>query len=117
MTDDILERALVFYTGSISDSATEGLTLLCSVAQSIIERKLKNAETFGSEIFISAAALLALSMYAVTDDGNFTSATIGNITLNKSGEDSFSDSLKRLSDEIIRPFVDDEDFAFMGVRY
>lgn len=117
MVDDIYERALVFGSSGISDSGKEGLLLLCSVAYSMIERKLKSAEVVGSEAFISSAALLALSMYAVTADNNFSSATIGSVSVTKNSDGDFAQALKALSDELISPYVREEDFAFLGVRY
>lgn len=117
MVDDIYERAIIFGGSAVSDSGKEGLLLLCSVACTAIEARLKSKACVGSEAFISAAALLALSMYAVTADSAFTSATIGSISITKNNSENFADSLRRLSDELISPYVSENDFAFLGVKY
>lgn len=115
-TDKVLDRALLFLSGEISDSGKERLALLCRLAVSELEARLRSgaqAESIGEQ-FVSAAGVLALSMYAALGDEPFAAVKIGSVSMTKQ-EGDLSGRLRTLSEELLAGFLRERGFDFRGV--
>ncbi len=118
MTDEILERAKLYISKTLTDSGTEGLRLLCSSAEIRIRRLLRDDVDPEEirEIIITASALLALSLYASVTGDTFTSAKIGSISITKTSGKSFPEELRNVAQTVISPYAEEADFKFLGVK-
>jgi len=117
MKNAVLDRALLFLGGEISDDGRAKLQKLCDIAVSQLEGRLKageNAENLGEQ-FVMAAGVLALSMYAAIGKDELSSVKIGSVTLTKKSGSIVSE-LKKLSEELLAGCLKDKGFCFMEVR-
>ena len=117
MENAVLDRALLFLGGEISDEGRARLEKLCSMAVSQLENRLKAGESADSlgELFVSAAGILALSMYAALGTEDFSSVKIGSVTLTRNGG-SMVPELRKLSEELLSGCLREKGFVFKGVR-
>ncbi|MGI6028250.1 MAG: hypothetical protein ACOX81_02420 [Candidatus Heteroscillospira sp.] len=116
ITQEVLDRALIFLGGTVSDKGRERLTLLCRLAVDELESRLRRGEDIIAlgERFTGAAGVLALSMYAALGDEDFSSVKIGSITV-KRRDGNFTDNLRSLAEELLAGCLYERGFDFRGV--
>lgn len=113
MTERVVELAMVL--GKRGES--QELSLLCAAAVEELKGLLKPGITVEDcgEAFPLAAAWLALAGKETLDDG-VESLTAGDVTIRR-GESQFRQKALRLqARQVMRPYLRDEGFSFMGVR-
>ncbi len=117
MTDEILERAKLYISRTLTENATEGLRLLCSAAEIRLRKIIRKNVDINEihEIYVTACAILALSMYVSVSGDEFSSAKIGSISITKTQGKSLAEELKNVAQSIIGSYVDEAEFKFMGV--
>ena len=97
----------------------EILEKLCAAACSELLARLKEdvaAEDI-QETFVTAAAVLALSMYcAIGEDGESFSFRAGNLSVSRSGGESRADSLRKQAEAMISAYLADRGFEFRSVE-
>jgi hypothetical protein len=117
---DITERALALLGGDTGD--TEALTRLCPAAASELESRLREGVSPDDieELFVTAAGVLALSMYIGIGGANDVSGVrAGNVTVSRRGAQSAAVSaatLRREAEAMLSAYLADRGFEFMGVR-
>ncbi|HBD85954.1 MAG TPA: hypothetical protein DC001_00840 [Clostridiales bacterium] len=118
--NDITARALALLGGAPEDTGV--LSGLCAAAASEMESRLREGvspDDIG-ELFITAAGMLALSMYievGAADDAAGVKA--GNVTVSRRGARegiASAASLRREAEAMLSAFLKDRGFGFVGVR-
>ncbi|MEG1633331.1 MAG: hypothetical protein RR314_04695 [Oscillospiraceae bacterium] len=120
-TDDIKARALALMGG---DAGTDGarISALCSAAASELERRLRAGVVAAElgETFVTAAGILALSMYAELQGADGAeSVRAGSVTVSRRGagaEKTSAAVLRREAEGMLSAFLEDRGFDFRGVR-
>ena len=114
---EVLDRAELFLGGELSESGRQTLSALCAVAAANLESRLRSGVSVEDikEDFVTAAGVLALSMYSAVGGGDFSSVRVGELTLTRGGGD-FSDSLRALAEEMLASQLTERGFDFRGVR-
>lgn len=114
---EVLDRAELFLGVELSESGRQTLSALCAVAAANLESRLRSGVSVDEihEEFVTAAGVLALSMYAAVGGGDFSSVKVGEVTLTRGGGD-FSDSLRTLAEEMLASQLTERGFDFRGVR-
>ena len=116
-TAEALDRALLFLTGSISDSGRERLKLLCRLAVAQLEDRLRagmDPDELGEQ-FVSAAGVLALSMYSALGEEDFSAVKIGSLSFSRSGG-RLSTQLRALAEELLAGCLEEQGFSFRRTR-
>ena len=120
-TQDIYSSALVMLGGS--DANMDTLMRMCAAAGEELKARLREGVSPEEikELFISAAGILALSLYAQlgSDDGEFSSVRVGNISVSKNGAArsgaQSAARLRKLSENMLSRYLRDSGFDFRGV--
>ena len=116
-TDDIYEAA-----GVLNGAETESLYPFCLAAEKELTDRLRNG-IFASdceEVFIQAAALLALSIYRQVQDsaaGEVASYRAGEVAVTMRAGSSVdgAETLRRQAERMMIPYIADDAFIFRGV--
>mgnify|MGYP004530787117 CR=1 FL=1 len=116
-TEKVLERALLFMHGELGKNGQERLALLCRLAAAELAGRLRKGVSTeeAGEQFISAAGILALSMYATLEEDALESVKIGSVSMtNRRGD--LAQRLRELAEEILAGDLRQRGFDFRGVR-
>lgn len=118
--DDITARALALLGGEPGD--TRVLGNLCAAAASELEARLRDGVVTDEigELFITAAGILALSMYIEVGGADAAeSVRAGNVTVSgRSARDAVLSvaTLRREAEAMLSAYLKGRGFEFMGVR-
>lgn len=114
MEERILELAMTL--GRIVEGDEEMLCVLCDQVCIELGQRLRTGVTQEdcAEAFALAGAWLALANYYATDDG-ISQFTAGDLTVQHREGTARCAALRMQAEQIIRPYVQDENFAFLGV--
>lgn len=120
--NEIIERAEQLLGRTIRQEELASLRAMCSAASSELVGRLKgdaNPEEF-RELFVSAAGVLALSLYMQLGSsepaGSFTA---GKVSVSVSGSEDTRISaatLRQLAESMLGSYLKDNGFSFRGVR-
>lgn len=119
MEEEIFTLAKVLM--EVEASEEERLASLCAVAVTELTSRLGSGVTLEQceTVFSLAAAWLALS-YLSAGEGvhGIDSFTAGDVSLQRENSTALqrSQDLKRKSDELMAPYLEDRSFGFQGVR-
>ena len=86
-----------------------GAELLSSLRQGVSPEEIR-------EQFVSAAGVLALSMYIAVDDSRVSSFRAGNLSVSTVSGQADADSLRALAETMLASYLTDQGFAFLGVE-
>jgi len=117
MIGEVLARAALFANQSLPETAPRRLETLCALAVEELSARLRpgaDADAF-RERFVSAAAALALSMYAAFSDSELDEVKVGAVTLRRAGGRSLADRLRALAEEMLPGELRENGFAFKEV--
>lgn len=114
-TEDIYSTAVL-----LAGEKSEGLAALCSAAEKEFISRLKPSVTpeMCREALITAAAMLAVSINGyVKEREGILSYKAGDVEV-KRGNNAFNSraELQKQAEMMMRPYIYDGDFCFMGVR-
>lgn len=118
--DDIYHKAKTMLGDSFRTGTEERLESLCIAAALELDSKLK-ADLDRSDIeilFVSAASLLAISMYMELEHScsGFESFSAGDLSVKLKGSIASPQTLRTQAEGMLRPYMRDGSFSFMGVR-
>lgn len=119
ITDDIFDRAEQLLGEAISEDKKQVLAALCAAAASELESKLKRGVAINQiqELFVTAAGVLALSMYIQLDEPDgITSFSAGSVSVNKAASADSAASLRKQAETMLQGYLADQGFEFVGVR-
>jgi len=107
--------------GESLDAAKKArLNALCSAAAGEVTARLREGVTPESagESFITAAGMLALAMYMELGDAaeDFSSFRAGNVSVTRRRSAASAARLRQQAEELLREYISDSGFSFMGVR-
>lgn len=91
---------------------------LCTAADVELKSRLKSGVELSEieELFVTAAAMLALSMFTESSaQERMTEFTAGSLTVGLEGENTSAASLRRQAENMLRRYIESDDFAFTGV--
>ena len=123
-TQEIFARATQMMGGGADDEGAL-LVAMCKAAGSELVSRLKDDVETESirELFVTAAGILALSMYIELDNdisGSYENIKVGNVSVSRSssgGEEKFSAvKLRRQAEHMLAMYLRDSGFDFRGVR-
>jgi hypothetical protein len=102
------------------EESEELLGFCCSAENELISR-LRSTVTpeMCRETLITASSILAVSMlgYTKSGTGDVTSYRAGDVEVRRDGSGgSSSGELRRQAELLMYPYIDDDDFSFLGVR-
>ena len=121
-TSDIFGKAEQLLGSKVSADRSAALTAMCQAAGSELEARLRDGVSAEEieELFVSAAGVLALSMYiqlgAVDDVSSFSA---GNVSMSRksTGETAASAAaLRAQAENMLIGYLKDRGFDFTGVR-
>ena len=121
-TEDIYAKAESFAGQELSERETAALESLCAIAGTELERRLKKGVSAQEiqEEFVSAAGVLALSMFMqLSDAGGVGSFKAGNVSVTgRSGKDicDTAHALRRQAEVMLAAYLEDRGFGFVGAR-
>lgn len=95
------------------DEAPEALRAFCRAAEATLRGRLRADAHCDEDSFLCAAAMLAAGNYLSAASAGVGSFTAGTISVSRSGADAAG--LIRQAEEILRPYLKDDGFAFLGV--
>ena len=115
---EIFDFVSEIYTEEISETA---LMTLCRAAAGELKRRLREGVSPREikELFVTAAGMLALSMYIAAEDRPLVSSfRAGNLAVGcrADGGGATAASLRRQAEDLLAAYLRDEGFAFLGVR-
>ncbi len=114
MIEKIMAMAVLL--GKVRES--EGLRALCQAAEDELNGWLRDgvtAEDCG-QCFVLAGAWLALAGREVAEDDGVESFTAGDVTLRQGDRKARGQALRMQARQVMRPYLRDEGFSFLGVR-
>lgn len=94
------------------------LSALCTAADVELKSRLKSGVELSEieELFVTAAAMLALSMFTESSvQERMTEFTAGSLTVGLESENTSAASLRRQAENMLRCYIESDDFAFTGV--
>lgn len=97
----------------------ETLSALCAAASAEIMARLREGVSVEDikETFVTAAGVLALSMYiALGDSGGDFSFRAGNLSVSQSGGGSKADALRAQAENMLARYLIDQGFDFRSVE-
>lgn len=118
----IFDLASTLAGGEVSETV---LRTLCSAAARELEHRLRDGVSPRQirELFVTAAGVLALSMYIASGAAPAPAHTLksfraGNLSVSCADPDEpvSAASLRRCAERMLSDFLRDEGFAFLGVR-
>ena len=115
---EIFDFASEMYTQEISETV---LLALCRAAAGELKRRLRGggSPTEIKEEFVTAAGMLALSMYIAAEDrpaiSSFKAGSFS-VGCRAGGGEVTAESLRRQAEAVLAAYLRDEGFAFLGVR-
>jgi hypothetical protein len=119
-TEDIEQRAETLIGESLDAAKKARLNALCSAAAGEVTARLREGVTPESagESFITAAGMLALAMYMELGDAaeDFSSFRAGNVSVTRRRSAASAARLRQQAEELLREYISDSGFSFMGVR-
>lgn len=115
---EIFDFVSGLYTQEISETA---LMTLCGAASAQLKARLREGVSAAEikEQFVTAAGMLALAMYIASEDTPAVSSfRAGNLSVGcrAGGGEATAASLRKQAENILAAYLQDEDFAFLGVR-
>ena len=110
-----------FASGALGGAETEDvLTALCQAAAGELLSRLREGVDVESirGSFVTAAGLLALSLYMVAEgSGGVSAFRAGELSVSYGGgRKASADSLRRQAETILAAYLQDQGFAFQGVK-
>lgn len=119
---DIESRARAMLDASLSDSDNRLLCTVCSAAGAELEARLKKGVKSSEieELFVTAAGVLAISMYIELHSGaaeELSSFSAGELKvgLNKSSKYESAAALRKLAENMLASYLEYGGFSFTGV--
>ena len=116
ITEEIYDFASQFVSG---EERSEALEALCAAASAELRARMRAGvdEQAIRSAFVTAAGMLALSMYISTDTGSgIEQFSAGRLSIKKGGETVSADKLRRQAETILAAYLTDAGFEFMGVE-
>ena len=116
--DDIKLKASELMGCPLTEDTDEVLNALCGAAAAELRSRLRRdaSEEDMGELFLTAAALTALSMFTELDSGGMTGFSAGSLSVNmKKTGDSSPEKLRAMADKLLSAYVDRGGFGFVGV--
>lgn len=116
----MIEEEIFDFTRTLSGERTpeEILRALCAAASAELRQRLKagvSVEEIHSA-FVTATGLLALSMAMLADgEGGLTGFQAGSLSLRFGEQPLSAGRLRQQAEALLRGYLDDEGFAFVGV--
>lgn len=119
-TEDIFIRANDFL-GGVPEKREAALSAMSDSSRAELEARLKDNCGVPEELFASAAALLAASMFIQLNGltADLSSVKLGSLSVAKRGAGSSRSSaaaLRTQAEAMLSPWLRDDDFHFQGVR-
>lgn len=120
MIDEIMMAAKGLLGGACGNEAA--LTAMCEAASAELTSRLrKDVDVYEiSGQFVTAAAMLALSMYIqLGESGDWSSFKAGNVSVSRRGSGSAksaASALRRQAESMLAAYTYDAGFDFRGVR-
>ena len=115
-----LDEIYDFAENSLGSDNTnrEMLNALCSAASSELLGRLKEGTDVESikTLFVTAAGVLALSMYIALGDNGSYSFRAGNLSVSASGGGTSAASLRKQAESILAGYISDRGFEFRSVE-
>lgn len=115
--DDVRNKALLILNDAPVNFAL--FDIMCNAALIELERGLTHPMDSEKEkdLFLSAAGMLAVSMYMQTDThADITSFKAGNVQIQRGEGNTDALALRESAYALLSGYVGDADFAFVGVR-
>lgn len=97
---------------------SEALSVLCAEAERELKGRLRadlTAEECG-DAFPLAAAWLALAKLCAAEEDEVESLTAGDVTIRRRESEYRRKALELQAEQVIKPYIKDEGFSFVGVR-
>ena len=95
------------------DPAPEALRAFCRAAEETLRGRLRGDAACCEDSLLCAAAMLAAGSYLSAASAGLGSFTAGTLSVSRSGTDAAG--LIRQAEEILKPYLKDRGFAFLGV--
>lgn len=119
-TEEIFIRANDFL-GGVSETREAALSAMSASSRAELEARLKDDCEVPEEIFVSAAALLAASMFIQLNGltAELSSVKLGSLSVSKRGSGSSRSSaaaLRAQAEAMLSKWLRDDEFHFQGVR-
>lgn len=111
--------ALAKTIGQAEESDTQVLEQLCLAAEQALEGRLKEGLTSSDcqPAFALGAAWLALSgLRGAQEINGVEGFTAGELTVRMGNSTQEGNRLRQQAEQIMKPYLKDESFAFVGVR-
>lgn len=114
MTDEILEMACAL--GHLE--ASELLGTLCQGAEAELNGMLREGVTADhcQAAFCLAAAWMALAALILAGDDGVSRFSAGDVTVEQTDRMGRAAALRMQAKQVMRPYLADDGFAFLGVR-
>ena len=120
--EDIVQRSRAMLGESFHAGSEARLDSLCAAAALQLESRLRSSVDRSEieAVFVSAASLLAVSMYMELEYcGEPESFSAGNLSVKLkggSGSSGGADSLRKQAETMLAPYTESGAFGFMGVE-
>lgn len=120
-TDEIFEKCALFAPEGLSETESAALREACICAESEFEARLRKDADVSETLFVSACAVLALSLFVqLSDTGSSASGIkLGSLSITKRGAGSARSSaaaLRKQAENMLSAQLEDRGFFFAGVR-
>ncbi len=115
--NDIIAKAIEL-APSVSSQGEAMLSALCMAAEAELKGRLKSGALCDEieELFVTAAGLLAVAMLTeISQEERISAFTAGSVSVELGGESVSAASLRRRAENMLRGYIESDDFAFMGV--
>lgn len=114
------EEIMAFARQALGDESSGNLLKsLCEAASGELRARLRQgvAPEDIKETFITAAGVLALSMYMALEESAFSGQVkAGSLSVTRSGGGASAASLRQQAEAMLAAYLQDQGFAFLGVR-
>lgn len=114
------EEIMAFAREALGDvESGDLLRSLCKAASGELKARLREgvAPEDIKEPFITAAGVLALSMYMALEEPAFTGEVkAGNLSVKRSAGGTSAAALRQQAEAMLAAYLQDQGFAFLGVR-
>ncbi len=118
--EDIRIKAEALLGGTADEGRKTAVAAVCEAARAEMTARLLNGvtpEDIG-ETFVTACGLLAISMCIESGNGDVASFKAGSVAVTRKGGSGgiSAASLRRQAEEMLKAYLADSGFAFVGVR-
>ena len=119
-TEEIEQRAETLMGEGLDAAKKARLNALCAAAAGEVTARLRDGVTPESagDTFVTAAGMLALAMYMELGDAaaDFSSFRAGNVSVTRRRSAVSAARLGQQAEELLREYISDSGFSFMGVK-